>query len=123
MSTVKVDDIQEATSGGGKVFPIRAWCFWNTTSTQFIRDSFAVSSIIDETTGTTSINLENAIAVTHYTVCDTLQSYFLGEPQPYIKSNSTPMSTAVVRTATGTEYEGGTSYSDRDAISMQVYGQ
>ena len=123
MSTVKVDDIQEATSGGGKAFPIRAWCTFNQVSTQYIRDSFAVSSIVDETTATTSTNLTNTMAVTHYSVADTLSANFLGDTSGYIKSNSTPMDTGKVRTACGTEYEGTTSYADRQYVSIQVYGQ
>ena len=51
MSTLKVNDIVEATSGGGKIWPSRAWINFNGTGTVAIREDRNVSSLTDAGTG------------------------------------------------------------------------
>ena len=62
MSTLKVNDIEEATSGGGKIWPNRVWATWDSATT--IQDSGSVSSLTDVGTGITttnfSVNMQNA---------------------------------------------------------------
>jgi len=66
MSTLKVNDIEEATSGGGKIFPARAWVNFSGTGTISINDDGNVSSLTDETTGSYTINLSNNMASANY---------------------------------------------------------
>ena len=61
MSTLKVNDIQEATSGGGKIFPPRAWVNFNGTGTVAIRDDGNVSSITDRGTSRFTVNFSNSL--------------------------------------------------------------
>ena len=61
MSTIKANNIEEATSGGGTYFLTRAWVNYNNDSTIFIRDSGNVSSISDNGTGKTVVTLSNAM--------------------------------------------------------------
>lgn len=59
MSTLKVNDIVEATSGGGKIWPSRAWARYGTEGGTTLNDSENVSSITDEEIGRTAINFSN----------------------------------------------------------------
>ena len=68
MSTLKVNDIQEATSGGGKIWPSRAWINWNGQGTVTIRDDGNFSSVSDNGTGNYNPNFTNAMSTTNYTV-------------------------------------------------------
>lgn len=74
MSTLKVNDIIEATSGGGKIFPARAWVNFNMTSTYTLYDSGGVSSISDTGTGKFTVNLSNAFLNVHYVASGTLDN-------------------------------------------------
>ena len=60
MSTLKVNDIVEATSGGGKIWPARAWANINMSGTYAIRNDKNVSSLTDLGTGTVSVVFSNA---------------------------------------------------------------
>lgn len=66
MSTLKVDDIQEATTGGGKAFFNRAWVNFNGTGTVAIRADGNVSSITDLGTGDYRINMSSALSDANY---------------------------------------------------------
>ena len=68
MSTLNVNDIQEATSGGGKIFPPRAWVNFNGTGTVAIRDDGNVSSITDNGTGLYRVNFSNNLTDANYAV-------------------------------------------------------
>ena len=70
MSTIKANDIQNASGGiptvkGQKLIPT-AWVNFNGTGTVAIRDSENVSSITDDGTGRYIINFETAMANTDY---------------------------------------------------------
>ena len=54
MSTLKVNDIQEATSGGGKFDVTRVWVNFTGSGTTSIRDDVGVSSLTDNGTCSTS---------------------------------------------------------------------
>lgn len=66
MSTLKVNDIQEATSGGGKIWPNRAWINFNGTGTVNIRNSGNISSITDVGTGVYDITFGTSFGNTTY---------------------------------------------------------
>lgn len=68
MSTLKVNDIAEATSGGGKIWPSRAWANINQVGTQAIRDDKNVSSITDNGTGRTTVTWTNAAPNANYSM-------------------------------------------------------
>ena len=71
MSTLKVNDIQEATSGGGKIWPSRAWVNFNGQGTVAIRSDGNVSSITDNGTGQYTTNFSNALSSANYAVGST----------------------------------------------------
>ena len=67
MSTLKVNDILEATTGGGKIFPARGKIKFNaSTSTITINDDENVSSITDDGVGYYRINHSNSYSNAHY---------------------------------------------------------
>jgi hypothetical protein len=68
MSTLKVNDIIEATSGGGKVFPCRAWVRFSTETSTTLQGSEGVSSLTDNGTGLTTVTLSTAFTNIYYAV-------------------------------------------------------
>ena len=71
MSTLKVNNIKDA-SGGTSNLKIdgaaKAWVNWNGTGTVAVRDSFNVSSLTDNGTGSYTVNFTNAMANSNYAV-------------------------------------------------------
>jgi len=59
MSTLKVNNIEEATSGGGKVFLSRAWCNWTGEGTVSVRGDGNVSTVTDLGEGRYRVNYSN----------------------------------------------------------------
>ena len=74
MSTLKVNDIIEATSGGGKVFQCRVYCNYNQSGTISVTESGNVSSIVDESTGIATISFSNSLANANYSAPATSQA-------------------------------------------------
>ena len=68
MSTLKVNDIQEATSGGAKIWPLRAWTTYQMDGTASIHDDGNTSSLTDNGTGNISLTWSNAFSNTNYCV-------------------------------------------------------
>jgi len=68
MSTIKVNDIEEATSGGGKFAVARAWARWNMSGTAAIVDSFNVSSLTDLGVGISRKTFSNNFANADYCI-------------------------------------------------------
>lgn len=66
MSTLKVNDIQEATSGGAKIWPARAWVNFDGSGTVSIRDDGGVSSITDNSTGNYTVSFSNTQSNANY---------------------------------------------------------
>jgi len=66
VSTVKVDNIQEFTTGGSKIFYIRAWINWKNTGTATLIDDGGVSSGTDTGTGAWQTNFSTAFANATY---------------------------------------------------------
>lgn len=65
MSTLKVNDIIEATSGGGKIWPARAWVTYEMDGTASIIADGGVSSLTDQGTGNPLFSLSNAISASN----------------------------------------------------------
>ena len=78
MSTLKVNDIEEATVGGAKIWPSRAWVYFNQVSTQSIIDDGNVSSITDVSVGITNITLSNAMTSSNYAINTSIIEYTAG---------------------------------------------
>ena len=68
MSTLKVNDIEEATSGGGKFAVARVHSRWSMVGTAALTDSFGVSSFTDQGTGVCRQTFSNNFANANYTV-------------------------------------------------------
>lgn len=66
MSTLKVNSIEEATSGGGTIFPARAWVNFDGEGTVSIRDDGHISSITDNSIGNYTINFSSSLANSNY---------------------------------------------------------
>lgn len=65
MSTLKVNDIEEATAGGAKIFLSRAWADWN-GATSSLNDDGNVSSLTDNGTGNFTVNFTNNMPSSTY---------------------------------------------------------
>ena len=78
MSTLKVNDSQEATSGGGKAFVNRAWVKFNGTGTVSIGSDGNVTSITDNGTGLYTINFTNALADANHSTVGSCKEASLG---------------------------------------------
>jgi len=66
MSTLKVNDITEATSGGAKIWPTRTWLNMNGSGTISIRNDGNFSSVTDLATGRYSATMSNALSHANY---------------------------------------------------------
>lgn len=67
MSTLKVNDIEEATTNGGKVFFLRVWVnYSNLDSVNTIRAEKGVSSVSDTGVGVFQVNFDTAFADAFY---------------------------------------------------------
>ena len=66
MSTLKVNTLIEATSGGATFFTNKAWVNFNGTGTVAIRDDGNVSSITDNAVGKYTSNFSNSINTVSY---------------------------------------------------------
>jgi hypothetical protein len=68
MSTLKVNTLEEATSGGATFFTAKAWVNFNGTGTVAIRRDGNVSSLTDYGTGNYGVNLSNNLSAANYSV-------------------------------------------------------
>lgn len=71
MSTLKVNDIEEATLGGGTFALPRAWANFNGEGTLAVRDSFNVSSVTDLGVGRYKVNFSTSFANANYAAVST----------------------------------------------------
>lgn len=71
MSTLKVNDIEEATSNGGKIFPARAVGTLNGTGTISLETSLNISSATDVNTGRYDFNFSTNFGSSRYFSCGT----------------------------------------------------
>ena len=69
MSTIKVDTIKNTSNV--EVFTAKAWVNFNGTGTVAIRASGNVTSIVDNGTGSTTINFTNSFTDTNYSIVAT----------------------------------------------------
>jgi len=62
MSTLKVNTIQEATSGGAAYFTARAWAEFSMSGTAALNSDGGLSSLSDLGQGSPQFNLDNALS-------------------------------------------------------------
>ena len=75
MSTLKVNTLEEATSGGATYFTAKAWVNFNGTGTVAIRDDGNVSSITDNGTGDYTVGIDNTLSSGSYAAHTTSPAY------------------------------------------------
>jgi hypothetical protein len=68
MSTIKANNILEATSGGATYFLAKSYSTVHQAGTQALRDSGNISSITDNGTGNTTFNMSNAQPNGYYSI-------------------------------------------------------
>lgn len=61
MSTLKVNTLEEATSGGATYFTAKAWAEFSMDGTAALNSDGGVSSLSDLGTGSPQFNLDNAL--------------------------------------------------------------
>ena len=66
MSTLKVNTLEEATSGGATYFTAKTWVNFNGTGTVAIRDSGNVDGITDNGTGDYTVGIDNTLSSGSY---------------------------------------------------------
>lgn len=126
MSTLKVNDIQEATSGGGKIWPARAWVNFNSVGTVSIRDDGNVSSVTDNSVGNFTANFSNSVSSNNYCCNFSATDDGSGSNQTngYAYGAWKRGPTAVVYAAgsirVGVGYGGNTAFYDQTHINVSV---
>ncbi len=88
MSTIKANNIEEATSGGATYFLNRAWVNFNGSGTVSIRDDGNVSSLTDMGTARYKTNWSTAFANTNYCVTGQGRDTVGGSALPYTLSGA-----------------------------------
>ena len=73
MSTIKVNTLEEATTGGATFFTAKAWVNFNGTGTVAIRDSGNVSSITDHAVGDYTVNITTSLSSANYSISASCQ--------------------------------------------------
>jgi len=122
-NTLYVNDIIEATTNGGKVFPAKAWINFQGTGTITIRDDGNCSSIADRTTGEYTVNFSSSMPSSHYCLSDTCSyQYQTTLILPYSQTCSSPSTTSQAYVQIGNEYEGGTVQQDYQYVSLAAFG-
>ena len=75
MSTLKVNTLEEATSGGATFFTAKAWVNFNGTGTVAIRADGNVSSITDNGTGSYTANFTSSMTDANYALSASASRY------------------------------------------------
>ena len=84
MSTLKVNTLEEATSGGATFYTAKAWVNLNGTGTVAIRADGNVSSITDVSTGQYDTNFSSAMSDINYSCAIGTYLADVGVPTPFI---------------------------------------
>ena len=124
MSTLKVNDIQEATSGGGKIWPARAYLTFNSSGTVSISEDGNFSSITDNGTGYFTCSFSNSFSNSNYTMAGSTIGINFGiaedgiviRPVSQVSSPDPQMSTSSISIQTG-----GYGLADRKYNSFTVH--
>jgi len=124
MSILKVNTLEEATSGGATFFTAKAWVNFNGTGTVAIRDSGNVSSITDNSTGLYTANLTNAMANSNYEVSGSAGNSTSTVSQEIIfyGSNVTPVSPSTTAVGTKVINSAATAIQDAAYVTFAVFG-
>ena len=121
MSTLKVNDIAEATSGGGKIWPSRAWINLHGSGTVSIRNDGNVASITDNGTGLYTVNFTNALADANYSTVGSCKeaSFGYGDFVSFPNSGTYTSSAVQIRT-TRAWNDTQNANTDADIANVQV---
>ena len=129
MSTLNVSNITDGTDTVDTSYVLngsaKAWILHNQSSTQFIRDSFNVSSISDTGTGRTEITFTSAMGNVNYSVSGSIENGAgFNDSRMINRENSQPRSATVFGMYT---VNGGSStvnpYADDVAhANVQIHG-
>ena len=68
MSTLKVNTLEEATSGGATFYTAKAWANWTQHGTHTLYNSGNVSSVTDGGVGITTANFSNSLSASTYSI-------------------------------------------------------
>ena len=127
MSTLKVNTIQN-TSGGSSSTPeqieqgrAKVWIKMNGTGTIAINDSFGVSSIVDNGTGSYTINFSTAFASTNYCPVTALAAYTLGDSDKRYPLHIQSVATGNLGVLQA-EVANSNNYADGNFICVAVFG-
>lgn len=111
MSTLKVATIQD-TSGNNSSTPsevaqgrAKAWLNFNGTGTVAVRDSFNVSSLTDNGTGTYTVNFTNAMANSNYAVAGLNGDGMYARTSTPSTTTTYKVGTFVTSNSTNTDFE------------------
>lgn len=115
MSTLRVNTLQNTS--GVEVYTAKAWVNFNGTGTVAIRASGNVSSIIDNGTGSYTINFTNAMADANYAIsCCLRPDGGSGRYDTAIINGGTAPTTSAVRINTGISQYGVDNYNFDELI-------
>lgn len=88
MSTLKVNTLEEATSGGATYFTPKAWVNFDGTGTVAIQADGNVASITDNGTGNYTVNFSSSIADANYS-CTVGHNIYIGITVGWVNTFST----------------------------------
>ena len=115
MSTIKVNTIEEATSGGATFYTAKAWVNFDGTGTVAIRGSGNISSIVDYGTGYYGANMSTAMSDANY-ACPSISGNSLTNPSDgHLAAVATSTSQVKARC-----YTSGTAAYDQGQVSISV---
>jgi hypothetical protein len=126
MSTLKVNTLEEATSGGATFFTVKAWIAMNAQGTVAIRNDGNISSLSDNGAGDFTANFSNTLSTPNHGMSGSLAAYASSDPggsDVHLRNSSgtfganPALSTSSVRVEVGSS--GGNNY-DYGYVSWSV---
>jgi len=124
MSTLKVNDIVEATSGGGKIWPNRAWANLNENGTMALRNDGNVSSLTDNAGGDFTLTYSNSLAYSNYAVAGSVNQINTSDHSTLSIASSSNNTNVATYTTSATRLRTGMRglgyYQDMAYVTVQV---
>jgi hypothetical protein len=105
MSTLKVNTLEEATSGGATFYTAKAWVTFAMNGTARILASSGMSSLTDLSTGEPQFNLSNALAAANGLALATPSLFSSGQEYP-VQTGARITSTTAYRVYCGSDTTG-----------------
>jgi len=123
MSTLKVNTLEEATSGGATYFTAKAWVNWNAQGSTSIRNDGNVSSITDYGTGHWGINLSSALTDANFVFSGWFGGVFSssdGSVRCLVEVSDTARTSSFIRFLTKAANSGSTGNEDSKYNTAQL---